>query len=355
MTQSASRVKYFNPLSSSTVVGTSQVARINQWVFVAGQRGRDESGHIIALDDDGSRRIRQAFRNLKSILHSQGSSLHDIVRLTIIVASSHYRNVANRVQQESEFFGSGPYPPRMLILASLPDDDIFEVSADAYSHLNTAPLETAPGPMTQRNEKPEKPEKPEKTEKPEKPEKTEKPEKNERSVKVDRPKAEPKSKHDQSVKLESTDQRKPVLTPQVDITRGSKKLQINHHQPPKHTQPEESNESKESDESHQSDEASDHDDSGSEDESQQSDNDDENEKENENENSHDLSDEDEDNGEADECCNCDHNHSHKHNHSTQGHHPRPSNKVVHGQVIRKPKIVVVPKSKSNDKPKHRHH
>lgn len=295
MAESAARVKYINPTGLDRPLGSNQVSRVQQWVFITGLRGTNESGHIIALDDDGSRRIRQAFRNLKSTLTSQGGYLQDIVRLTMIVASTHYRTIANRILQENEFFGSGQIPPRTILVSSLGDDDIFEISADAYLQFHD-------------DVKPEKINKTGKTDTLEKLERNEK-NKVERSKKL-----EPvvKSEHHETVSKRSS------MPPSGNI--GHKKVAIK--------SPVESIESVEF-----------------------SDNDDDDDSIAESDDSDILNDSADDSCDhcQDELCDC--------GTKLSSYQPKPSNKVIKGEPIRQPKVVVIPKSESKmkSKPKHKHH
>lgn len=101
-------------------------------VILSPHRGYDESGKLVSLNDDGSQRIRQAYRNLKQTIESIGANMQNVIKIMAISASPTYRNVIDRVQQEPEFYGSGNSPPRTLIFANLPDDDIFEILVEMY-------------------------------------------------------------------------------------------------------------------------------------------------------------------------------------------------------------------------------
>jgi enamine deaminase RidA (YjgF/YER057c/UK114 family) len=324
------RVQYLSSNDLSLPTNLSQMARVKEWVFITGQRGRNESGHTIALDDDGSRRIRQAFRNLKAILGSQGGSLRDVVKLTMIVASTHYRNVATRIQHEPEFFGSGPLPPRTVILASLPDDDIFEVSADAY--LSPAPAN--PEEATSETEAPKFHEEQQasrqseqSTPKPPEPkhksirslkmDKTETPDKIDRIERMERMERMERSNKSQSVKpLESLVQRRVQMKEESKnkghgMTPTAHKVNIKK-APPAPPQSEESDESLSQPEETQ---------------------------ESVHSNDSDVLTDASEGEEA--CCDCD-----------VKYQPKPSKKIVQGQPVGKQKLVVIPKKKVPVKHKH---
>jgi enamine deaminase RidA (YjgF/YER057c/UK114 family) len=106
----------------------SQVAATKDMVFVAGQRGRLLDGTLVPLDDDGSNRIRQAYRNMKNAAESQGTSLNNTVRMVVYSTDIRYRAIANAIQNEPEFWGTRPKPPRTFVVVSeLAENDIFEV------------------------------------------------------------------------------------------------------------------------------------------------------------------------------------------------------------------------------------
>ncbi len=81
-------------------------------------------------------RIRQAFKNMKTIAESEGAKLSDCVRLTVFVTDmNRLRPLVNKVQEE--LWAGGPYPPRTIVeVAKLNQDDIFEVEGTFYAPAN---------------------------------------------------------------------------------------------------------------------------------------------------------------------------------------------------------------------------
>lgn len=130
----SNKPKYFNPSGLAPPISNSysHVSRAGDYIFISAQQGRDRSGNLVPNDDDGTRRIRQAYRNLKSAIESQGGTLQDIVKMLIVTPLPQYLQVANKVQREEEFFGNNPIPPRTVIQANLPENDIFSIQADIY-------------------------------------------------------------------------------------------------------------------------------------------------------------------------------------------------------------------------------
>ena len=87
-------------------------ARAGDFVFVAGMRGIDPATNALVAGDEA--RVRQAFRNMALIAQSEGASLRDAVRLVVYVTDmARHRPLVNTVQQE--FWGEGPYPPRIIV------------------------------------------------------------------------------------------------------------------------------------------------------------------------------------------------------------------------------------------------
>jgi len=126
--------KYINPSGLAPPVSNaySHISRVKDFIFIAAQQGKDRSGNLVPLDDDGTKRIRQAYRNLKTAIESQGATLNDIVKMLIITPIPQYQVIANKIQRDEEFFGNNPIPPRTFILANLPDGDIFSIEAEVY-------------------------------------------------------------------------------------------------------------------------------------------------------------------------------------------------------------------------------
>lgn len=99
----------------------SSAFRVGDLVFVSGQVGVNDQGEIIGRDDFGTQ-ARQAFDNLRRVLEAAGSSLDQVVKVTILVTDmDHFAEV---VELRAEFF-TAPYPA----------DTVCEVSALAYPGL----------------------------------------------------------------------------------------------------------------------------------------------------------------------------------------------------------------------------
>jgi reactive intermediate/imine deaminase len=102
-------------------VHISQGFRVGDLVFVSGQAAVNEQGEVVGVGDFGAQ-ARQAIRNLDRVLTAAGSSLDQVIKVTIFVTDmSHFPEV---VKLRKEVF-SQPYPA----------DTICEVQGLAYPEL----------------------------------------------------------------------------------------------------------------------------------------------------------------------------------------------------------------------------
>lgn len=124
-------VRILTPRDAIAPTGTwSLGTRAGDFVFVAGMRGIDPTTN--RLVDGVEVRIRQGFLNMQTIAASEGASLRDAVRIVVYVTDmALMRPLVNKVQEE--LWAGGPYPPRTIIeVASLNQNDIFEVEGTFY-------------------------------------------------------------------------------------------------------------------------------------------------------------------------------------------------------------------------------
>jgi len=83
----------------------SQGIRFGELLFISGQAGAADDGRIV--EGGFLAQGRQAFSNLRRALEAGGSSLRDVVKVTIFVTDmGHFQDV---VALRREFF-SAPYP-----------------------------------------------------------------------------------------------------------------------------------------------------------------------------------------------------------------------------------------------------
>ena len=102
-------------------VHISQGFRVGDLIFVSGQAAIDEQGEVVGVGDFGAQ-ARQAVRNLDRVLNAVGSSLDQVIKVTIFVTDMAY--FSEVVELRREVF-SEPYPA----------DTICEVRSLAYPEL----------------------------------------------------------------------------------------------------------------------------------------------------------------------------------------------------------------------------
>ena len=90
----------------------SQAIRVGHLVFVSGQAGVDEEGHI---RDGFDAQAEQAFRNLDRALMAAGSSLRKVAKVTIYLTSMN--NFPKIVELRRKWF-SAPYPADTIVEVS---------------------------------------------------------------------------------------------------------------------------------------------------------------------------------------------------------------------------------------------
>src|SRR5580693_451647 len=133
---SGDQIEFLSPSGAITPTGPwSLGVRAGDFVFVAGMRGIDPATNRLVDGDEA--RVRQAFRNMQTIIAAAGGKLGDAVRLVVyVIDMDRYRPVVNKVQEE--LWGAGPYPPRSIVeVRRLNQDDIVEVEGTFFSPAKT--------------------------------------------------------------------------------------------------------------------------------------------------------------------------------------------------------------------------
>jgi len=105
----------------------SQVVRVGDLVFTAGQGGIDPKSGQVAGDDFESQ-ARQAIANLRAVLEDAGSGLEHVVRVTCYLTQADAFPVLN--QLFTEYFSAAP-PVRSAPVVALPRGLLFSIDAIA--------------------------------------------------------------------------------------------------------------------------------------------------------------------------------------------------------------------------------
>ena len=124
--------QYVNPPGLSQPAGAiyTQVVRVGNIAYIAGQVGRDAQGAV--AKGDIAAQYRQVIRNLQTAVESVGGTLNDIVKTTTFVVGAENIPALRAARQELRL----PSPPTsaMIVVAALADP-AFLVEVEAVAHI----------------------------------------------------------------------------------------------------------------------------------------------------------------------------------------------------------------------------
>ena len=122
--------KVFNPPNAPQPIGPyNQAVRINDFIFTAGQIAIDPKTKDIC-PGGVPEQTRMVLNNLKAILEGAGSSLENVVKVTVFLKNMNDFTAMNTVY--SEYFQAKTAPARSTIeVARLPKDVLIEIEAVA--------------------------------------------------------------------------------------------------------------------------------------------------------------------------------------------------------------------------------
>jgi len=129
MTTRNQPVQIIDPPGVAPTPSYSHVARAGDFVFVAGQIAKDETGAWVGIGDAGAQ-ARQVYRNIGRCLASVGASARDVVKINTILVDRADREAVTAAR--FAFFGDHR-PPHTGIIASLGSPEVrVEVEVIAY-------------------------------------------------------------------------------------------------------------------------------------------------------------------------------------------------------------------------------
>ncbi|MBP0945800.1 RidA family protein [Pseudomonas alliivorans] len=102
-------------LCNPRVNAYSHVASVNagaRMLFVAGQGGEDQQGRLSA---DFTEQAIQALANVETALQSQGASLAQVFKLTLLIVDHNEQRLHSWVEQANRVWGTGRHPACTLI------------------------------------------------------------------------------------------------------------------------------------------------------------------------------------------------------------------------------------------------
>ena len=113
----------------------SQAMRVGDLIFVSGQAAIDLSGQLVGVGDFDAQ-AEQAFTNLANVLEAGGSSLRDVVKVTIFLIDM--SNFPKIVELRGKWF-SEPYPADTIVQVvalALPE---LEIEIEAVAVVRSTP------------------------------------------------------------------------------------------------------------------------------------------------------------------------------------------------------------------------
>ena len=90
--------------------------RVNDTIYVAGQLATDAQGQLVGPNDIRAQ-TRQAFQNIARVLEAAGSSLRDVVKLTVVITDMRLREGYHEARQE--FFPTDPPASTLVQVVAL--------------------------------------------------------------------------------------------------------------------------------------------------------------------------------------------------------------------------------------------
>jgi len=118
------------PLAPAAIGPYSQAVRTTGLVFVSGQIPIDPaSGTLVSGDIQAE--TRQAMQNLKAILEASGSSLEQVLKVTLFIADMDQFGLINEAY--AAFFPQAPPARACVEVSRLPKDVRVEVEAVALA------------------------------------------------------------------------------------------------------------------------------------------------------------------------------------------------------------------------------
>ena len=122
--------QHMNPDSMSKPSGYSQVVKVGNTVYIAGQISAGPDGTVVGKGDPESQ-ARQVWRNIEAAVKAAGGTLQNVVKTTTYVTNIQYATAVRKVREEL-FQSSNPPTSTLLVVAGLASPDyMVEIEAIA--------------------------------------------------------------------------------------------------------------------------------------------------------------------------------------------------------------------------------
>ena len=123
--------QYLNPDTMPQPRGYTQVVKVGNTVYIAGQVGNTPDGSVVGRDDPEAQ-VRQIWRNLEAAVKSVGGTgLQNIVKTTTYVTNIGHGTAVRKVREEL-YQSSKPPTSALLVISELAGPDyMVEIEAIA--------------------------------------------------------------------------------------------------------------------------------------------------------------------------------------------------------------------------------
>jgi enamine deaminase RidA (YjgF/YER057c/UK114 family) len=122
--------QHINPDSLSRSRGYSQVVKVENTVYIAGQVSAGADGNVVGKGDPEAQ-VRQVWRNIEAAVKAAGGTLQNVVKTTTYVTNIQYAAAVRKVREEV-FQASNPPTSTLLVVAGLASPDyMVEIEAIA--------------------------------------------------------------------------------------------------------------------------------------------------------------------------------------------------------------------------------
>jgi reactive intermediate/imine deaminase len=122
--------QHINPEALSRSRGYSQVVKVGNTVYIAGQISAGPDGTVVGKGDPESQ-ARQVWRNIEAAVKAAGGTLQNVVKTTTYVTNIQYAAAVRKVREEL-FQSSNPPTSTLLVVAGLASPDyMVEIEAIA--------------------------------------------------------------------------------------------------------------------------------------------------------------------------------------------------------------------------------
>jgi enamine deaminase RidA (YjgF/YER057c/UK114 family) len=122
--------QHINPDSLSRSRGYSQVVKVGNTIYIAGQVSAGADGNVVGKGDPEAQ-VRQVWRNVEAAVKAAGGTLQHVMKTTTYVTNIQYGAAVRKVREEV-FQSSNPPTSTLLVVAGLASPDyLVEIEAIA--------------------------------------------------------------------------------------------------------------------------------------------------------------------------------------------------------------------------------